>query len=258
MKRGMQAAPPLVIPSEWNLPAEFRNRLGTQVGRQRVMQSGNQLLILAHHVPEANERSRRGVVFWKDDKGVWKSNTEVQGSAAIREHLERFSEKLEHFESLETKALSSHEYLQLLEGLAPVVRSMRNLYEVLEESRKQAIDDRDLIDLRDYAYELSRQGELLYDDSKNRMEVAVVRRAEEQAKASHQMTVSAHRLNIMAALFFPLATLGAILGTTLTDNWSWSHSWEPFVVFLSLGVIGGFVLAYFISLPDERRTRVHD
>ncbi len=65
-----------------------------------------------------------------------------------------------------------------------------------------------MIDHRDRAYELSRQAELLYDDAKNSMDVAVVRRAEEQARASHQMTSSAHRLNIMAALFFPFATLG--------------------------------------------------
>ncbi len=79
------------------------------------------------------------------------------------------------------------------------------------------------------------------------MDVAVVRRAEEQAAASHRMMVSAHRLNVFAALFFPFATLGAIFGTTLTDNWSWSHSVAPFGLFILAGLVCGALLALFIS-----------
>lgn len=79
------------------------------------------------------------------------------------------------------------------------------------------------------------------------MDVAVVKRAEEQAAASHRMLVSAHRLNIMAALFFPFATLGAIFGTTLTENWSWSQSELAFAAFLLAGMLAGLMLAAFIS-----------
>jgi hypothetical protein len=123
------------------------------------------------------------------------------------------------------------------------------MHEVLEEARKILADDRRMIDCRDRAYEISRRAELLYDETKNSMEVAVVRRAEEQASASHRMLVSAHRLNVMAAFFFPFATLGAIFGTTLTDNWAWSQNGLAFAIFIGVGCVTGTILAAFISRP---------
>ncbi len=113
-----------------------------------------------------------------------------------------YTKRLEEFDQLEHAAQSADEYSRLLEGLAPIARSLRNLLEVFEEARKAKPIDRGLIDYRDRAYELSRWAELMYDDAKNSMDVAVVRRAEEQASASHRMMVSAHRLNVLAAFVF--------------------------------------------------------
>ena len=123
----------------------------------------------------------------------------------------------------------------------------------LEEARKALPEERTLIDHRDRAYDLSRQAELLYEDAKNSMDVAVIRRADEQASSTHQMTVAAHRLNMLAAMFFPFATLGAIFGTTLTDNWSWSHSALPFILFLMTGLLIGLTLAQFIARPANKQ-----
>ena len=75
----------------------------------------------------------------------------------------------------------------------------------------------------------------------------MVRRAEEQAAASDRMAIASHRLNILAALFFPIATLGAIFGTTLTENWSLSNSTLPFAVFCITGLVTGMVLAAVIT-----------
>lgn len=243
---------PLIIPADWSLPKEFRERIGTSVGRQRLMQSGNEILLLGHMVPEPGEHSRRGILFWRNANGEWKASNGDPGEQAIAMHLDRYSKKIDEYEAKEAKAQTSDEYLPMLEGMSPIVRSIRNLLEVMEEARKAIPGDRSLIDHRDRAYDLSRQADLLYDDAKNSMDVAVVRRAEEQARASHQMTWSAHRLNIMAALFFPFATLGAIFGTTLTDNWSWSHFYEPFAIFLIGGLIAGTILAFFVSRPMKK------
>ena len=61
----------LLVPSAWSsLPEEFRDRLGTTVGRQRCMRSEGQLLIVAHLVPEHDEASRRGILFWRDASGA--------------------------------------------------------------------------------------------------------------------------------------------------------------------------------------------
>lgn len=236
-----------LIPGVWQLPDEFRQRLGSTAGRQRLMQSMDNILLVLHDVPEADDVTRRGILYWRDNTGTWKASDGSPGQIALQQHLQRYAKRLEEFDQLEHAAQTADEYSRLLEGLAPVARSMRNLLETLEEARKAVPSDRSLIDHRDRAYELSRWSDLMYDDAKNSMDVAVVRRAEEQASSSHRMLVSAHRLNVLAALFFPFATLGAIFGTTLTDNWNWSHSAGPFALFLLVGLICGPLLAAFIS-----------
>lgn len=245
-----------LIPANWSsFPAEFRNRLGTTVGRQRCMVAEGHLLIVAHLVPEADEVSRRGVLFWRDSGGEWKCSNGDPGRVALSMHMDRYSKRLDAFEQQEAAAMKADDYLPLLEGLAPIVRSNRNLLEALEEARKAIPEARELIDHRDRAYDLARQAELLYEDSKNSMDVAVVRRADEQAQSTHQMMVAAHRLNVLAALFFPFATLGAIFGTTLTDNWSWSQSPAPFILFVLVSLLGGVVLTHFVTKGTRARDR---
>ena len=121
------------------------------------------------------------------------------------------------------------------------------MLQVFEDARKAVREDRDLIDCRDRAYEISRTAEQLYGDGKNAMDVAVIRRAELQAAATDRMSTSAHRLNILAALFFPIATLGAIFGTTLTEDWPLSESVIPFALFVAVGLSAGLILAAFIT-----------
>jgi hypothetical protein len=247
----MAVAP--LIPANWSsFPEEFRSRLGTNVGRQRVMKSNDDLLIVGHVAPEPDEAGRRGVLFWRDNQGEWRCSNGDPGKVAIGMHLDRYGKRIEQYEQQEASAVRADHYLPLLEGLSPLVRSSRNLLEALEEARKSLPEDRSLIDHRDRAYDLSRQAELLYEDAKNSMDVAVIRRADEQANATHQMTVAAHRLNTLAAIFFPFATLGAIFGTTLTDNWSWSQSAVPFILFLGSGLLIGLSLAVFIVRPAAR------
>jgi hypothetical protein len=240
---------PLVPPTWSSFPDEFRQRLGTNVGRQRLMKSGQEILIVAHHVPEHDEVGRRGVLFWRDASGEWRCSNGDPGKASLGMHLDRYAKKLDAYELQESKAIRADDYLPLLEGLAPIVRSNRNLFETLDEARKSLPEDRTLIDHRDKAYDLSRQADLLYEDAKNSMDVAIVRRADEQAQATNQMMVAAHRLNMLAALFFPFATLGAIFGTTLTDNWTWSQSPIPFLFFVIASGVIGMVLAKFVSRP---------
>ena len=170
---------------------------------------------------------------------------------AIQNLIDEYVKSIDYFDGQEELAHRAAEYLPLLDGLSPLMRAARNLYEVMQEARQLAPEVRELIDLRDRAYEMSRTVELLYQDAKNSMDVAVVRRAEEQATASHHMSVSAHRLNTMAAIFFPLATLGTIFGTTFTENWSWSATAGPFVLFLLIGLIAGVGLAMFVRRSEK-------
>lgn len=240
-----------LIPANWQLPDVFRNRLGVSAGRQRTMLENDELLIVAHEAPLPNEDSRRGVLFWLDHRNEWRASNGEPGKVAISNLLTRYSKRIDEYDQAEANATRADDYLHLLEGLAPLVRSARNLSTVLDEARKAKPADRMLIEQRDRAYETARRCELLYDDAKNGMDIAVMRRVEEQAAAAHQMSAASHRLNKLAAAFFPLATLGAIFGTTLTENWSWSNSVVPFGMFLIAGLAGGVLLMSFITRPTE-------
>lgn len=240
--------PQSLIPANWDhFPEPIRQRLGSLVGRQRAMEHEGHLLLIAHDVPEAEENSRRGILFWRDTAGSWKGSHGGMGIEAIQEHLNHFSEKIEAMDVAEQRAQKADDYLPLLDGLAPIARTIRHLLDALEEARKLVPNARELIDFRDRAYELSRQADLLYEDVKNGLEIALVRRADEQAQAAHRMMVASHRLNMMAALFFPFATLGAVFGTTLTDNWSWSHTPWPFEAFLAANALAGLIMVIYVS-----------
>ncbi|MFO1063122.1 MAG: hypothetical protein U0892_04515 [Pirellulales bacterium] len=239
----------LHVPGNWQLPEAIRKRIGSTAGRQRLMEADGQMLMILHEVPDTNETVRMGMLFWRDGEGQWRAGNGKHGETELKNLIERYASKLEEFDKLEHAAKLADEYSSVLEGLLPIVRAARNLLEVLEDARKSDRSDRTLIDPRDRAYDICRWADLLYDDTKNAMEVAVVRRAEEQARAGHHMLVSAHRLNVLAALFFPFATLGAIFGTTLTDNWSWSNTPLPFFIFLGLSAVTGLVLAAIVSRP---------
>lgn len=241
------ASPSFTIPPNWQLPEALRRRLGTAVGRQRHMVHEDDVLVVAHEVPETGERMRRGILFWRDSQQQWHASNGEPGAVAVSNLVSRYAKRLEQFDRDELAAKKSLDYLPLLDGLAPVQRAVRNLYTVLQEARRAVPDCRELIDARDAAYEVSRTAELLYQDAKNAMEIAVIRQSEENAANSEQMNIAAHRLNIMAAIFFPLATLGGIFGTTLTDGWSWSKTAAPFALFLLAGLISGVALASYVS-----------
>jgi F0F1-type ATP synthase assembly protein I len=202
---------------------------------------------------EPTKTYRRGLLFWRDANGTWRASNGEPGNQAIGMHLDRYEKQVQAYDAMEEKAINADDYLPVLEGIAPIVRSSRNLLDTLEQARQAQPNDRTLIDHRDKAYDISRQAELLYEDAKNSMDVAMVRRADEQAAAANKMMVSAHRLNILAAMFFPFATLNAIFGTTLTDGWAWSRSPIGFVIFLVVGILAGLVLLGYVSRPEKKR-----
>lgn len=240
-----------ILPHSWEVPQVFRDRLGSSAGRQRAMVDDGHLLLVLHQPPGPDDTTRTGRFLWRDAKGTWRSSDGGSGIAAVHKHLDEYARVLEKYDSLEEAAASAEHYLALLEGASPIVRAARNMLQVFEEARKAIREDRDLIDCRDRAYELSRTAEQLYADAKNSMDVAVIRRAEQQAAASERMALGAHRLNVLAALFFPVATLGAVFGTSLTEEWWMSYSVLPFTAFVAVGLLSGIVLALFITRGER-------
>ncbi len=237
-----------LLPPTWDMPAAIRERLGDKVGRQRAMAGDGHLLLVLHKPPKAGENDRQGRFFWRKPDGSWISNDLGPGPAAIVKHLAEYSEVVEKFDRQEESATTVDEMFKIIEAMSPLQRCTRNLHTALQESRTLIANDRDLINFRDRAYEIERAAELLLGEVQTALEFALAKKTEEQTAASHQMALASHRLNLLAAFFFPIVTLCSIFSVSLR------HGIEDIIpapfAFLSVigfGLILGFVLCSILA-----------
>lgn len=241
------AEPSTVLPPSWQVPQEFRDRLGKRAGRQRAMLSEGHLLLVFHRPPLPDDVRRWGRFFWRKPDGSWASSDSGSGPSALSRHLDEYAELLDKYDKQAEDAASAEDHFAVLEGLAPVHRAARHLYQTLQEARKMVAQDRDLINSRDRAYEIERTAELLYREAQNALDFAVARRAEDQAKSGRRMALSAHRLNLLAAFFFPIATLSAVFGVNMRHGLEEVPFPIPFLGMLGFGLLLGFILKSFVS-----------
>ena len=241
----------LLLPLDWHVPELFAARLGDKVGRQRAMTADGHLLLVLHEPPVAGVPERTGRLFWRDADGHWKSKGQGEGPQALKRHVTEFAERVDEIERQWQNAVTSEDYYQLLQTIAPLHRTTRHLHATLQQAREMIPDDRDLINLRDQVGEIERALELLQGDVKNGLDFQVAQHAELQAERTYDMAVSAHRLNLLAATFFPVATLStvysAIFGLILAHGEQpWSTP-ELFWMILGSALVCGLVLAKYIA-----------
>ncbi|MCA9186862.1 MAG: CorA family divalent cation transporter [Pirellulaceae bacterium] len=241
-----------LIPPLWDVPREFHERLGDRPGRQRVMLSDGHLFFVLHAPPQPDETTRTARLFWRKPDGSWQSTQTGNGLAAFEAHIEDFGKQVDSCDVMEHAAATAKEYYKVLERISPLKRASANLHHVLEEARRLLPEDRNIINLRDQAYDVSRTAELLYDATRNGMELAQTRRAEEQAAASMAMASSAHRLNLLAAFFFPLATLTAVFGMELNSGWETKYTPWPFLFVVFAGLMAGAILGAFVAQRPKK------
>lgn len=241
-----------LIPADWDLPATLRIRLGHGPGRQRVLEVDGHLLVVLHEVPKAHQPERVGQLFWLEPDGDWHSSIPGAGPAGLEEHLATFSRATDLLHEEVEKSRGSEAYFKVLGKLSPMARSTRNMYSTLQEARKLRNADPQLVDWRDQAYEISRRVELLQSDAKTALEFEVARQAEAQAESSHQMATSAHRLNVLVAFFFPLATLSAVLGTNIQHLIPGVQHKIALLLMLIIGLMLGSGLTYLVTRPAAR------
>ena len=249
---------PTLLPAEWEIPAKLRDRLGEAAGRQRVLAEDGHLLIVLHAVPGADEVGRRGRFFWRDTNGQWRVTPATQRVTSLEDHVSEYAQAIEQLEQAEDAATHARDYFELLDRLAPLARATRNMYGVLQQAREAEPDDRELIVVRDQGSELQRRTELLQEDARNGLEFAIAWQAEQQAETSYRMSVAAHRLNLLVAFFFPIATLMAIFGTNLKtglESWNETTGPLPLVAVLVAGLLCGIVLTGFVTRPIRRPMR---
>ena len=93
--------------------------------------------------------------------------------------------------------------------------------------------------------------ELLHADAKNGLDYTVAHETKQQTQRTYEMAVSAHRLNLLAAIFFPIATLSSLFGMNFQSG---LESYPgPWLFWGTLGV--GFVAGLLLTLIIARRPK---
>jgi hypothetical protein len=233
------------LPISWDLPKEIIARFGQTPGRQRAMFADGHLLLVLHKAPTADERERRGAFFWRKPNGEWESSERGRGLQALRAHVEEYDTEQQRLESEYKDADDARDYFRVLERAAPLSHAAQSLHDVLQTARETIRDDRDIIDLRDWAYQIERGYDLLYTDTKNALDYSIAKRAEEEAQLSRQAVQTGHRLNVLAAIFFPLTAIASLFGMNLCSGLEDSPTWVFWVVFLA-GIAVGLVVREWV------------
>jgi CorA-like Mg2+ transporter protein len=233
-----------IIPNLWaTLPEAIRNRVGREAGPQRAMFEAGHLLIILHKMPGPHDVARRPALFWRQPDGTWQASVENGSGFALQNHLTAYASRLDELDKAEHAAQTAAEYHQLLEAIAPVLRSSRGLHRALQQAREFVKADRDLINLRDQAAGIERTAELLLQDAQFGLNFTVAKQAEAQAQSAQRMANTSHRLNVMAALFLPLTALSGLFSMYVRADVA--DTPQNFVFITSAGVIAGLVMCLF-------------
>ncbi|TWT72721.1 hypothetical protein Pla123a_40200 [Posidoniimonas polymericola] len=239
-----------LIPQQWTLPEVIRNRVGDQVGRQRAMVHDGHLLLVLHSPPLPDQDEREGRLIWRSPEGEWRPKSLRHGESPVGELIDEYDKLLDRIDADEDLAQSAAEYFDLLTLLNPLVRASHNLHQALQQAREELPEVRELILLRDRAYAASRRAELLQADARNTLDFVIARRAEEQADSSRRQAKAAHRLNVLAALTFPLLTLCAVFGANLghgLEQWDRVAAPIPILAVVGGGLLLGAILVGYVT-----------
>ncbi len=244
---GRTPQPPTPIPSGWQLPAAIRSRLGQDAGPQRAMLEEGHLLIILHEPPKPDGTERQPAVFWRRPAGDWSISRRSAARGPIAELLKAYEDILLKLEMEESQAATAGQFHDVLEQAAPVLRATRGLHRALQQAREMVKEDRDLINFRDRAVAIERTAELILQDAQFGMTFIAARQSESQAESARSMATTAHRLNIMAALFLPVTAVASILSMDVhsgIDN-TRENFW--------LIVAAGFSLGLTVAIAIRKR-----
>ena len=226
----------------WRLPPAIERRLGTDTyGRQRAIFEDGHLLLILHEPPKPDEDTRRPRVFLRTPQGEVQCNGQPEGEAKLRRLLASYQKVFETHDDACDSATTAAELFHVLETVLPVNRASTNLHHALQSAREQVGDDRFLIAVRDQAYELSRSFDLLVADAKLTLDYRIARNSELQTAQAAKATDAQHKLNILAAITFPLMALATIFGMNLR------HGLEDKTAALFWLVFGGGLLTGMLT-----------
>jgi len=231
-----------IVPDTWPLPSELRSRVGSRVGRQRLLSAQGHHLMILHQLPKPHSRDRDPAVFWRSSDGSWRCFPGRDHPGTLRDHVETVGQVLEELDDKVEHAKTATEFLEVSKISRPLQRYTRNMHAVLSQLRDALPDDADVLAARDRAYELDRLSENISDDAENGMQHTIAQHTEEQAALSERIAKESHRLNLLAAVAMPITAIGSILGMNLDNGLEALPEPASFwaIVALSFGV-GSFI-----------------
>ena len=244
-------------PRIWQIPIEIRRRLSGRVGRQRTISFEDHLVMVLHRVPDRRAPRQAGVYFWRSPAGEWCYSEQGAGFAALEQLVDDYEASVVQLEQSHESAVSTKEWFSLLEQVGPILRASRNLHDALTHAVEETVADQQRLELQalcDQASEIERSAELLQTDIQHAIQYSMARQSELQAVFGRAQSRAAHRLNILAAIFLPLATVSSVFGMNLTSGVESTPFlfWLILSIGLALGLcIGIFVMDVKALNPDE-------
>lgn len=243
----------------WELPKEIENRLGeNSYGRQRSIYEAEHLLLILHAIPNEDDISREESIFLRKPDGKWFHNGRDNGAFRLQKLLNSYREKHLAFEELYDKAKSAKELFAIIEPLTPINRAVSNMADAIQTARDYVKEDLFLIGIRDDAQEIARSYEILMSDCKLALDYRMAKNAERQARHGYEMAEAQHKLNILAAITFPLMAVATIFGMNLVHGLEGKTPiffWATMV----LGVIIGMMTQKWVTkskdIPNIKRKK---
>ena len=202
------------------------------------------MLIILHEVPAPNGVERVPAFFWRSPAGKWIASRSVIAAGTLGDMLKTYEDSLLKLEMQETSALTANGHHSVLEAATPLLRASRGLHRSLQQARDMVKEDRELINFRDRGAAVERTAELLVQDAQFGLSYIAARQSEAQAESAARMAATAHRLNVIAALFLPLTAVASVLGMDIHSGLSDTR--ENFLLILAASVGFGLVFALMV------------
>lgn len=234
----------------WKLPFAIEQRLGMEsYGAQRAIFEDEHLLLVLHEPPVRASNEREHAVFLRTPEGAWLYHGQDKGEFVLDRVLDAYQKELGNAQTHYAAARNADELFEVLDRVIPLARAAANAADALQSAREKVRADRKLITARDRGVDLARGFELLLADARLALDHRLARNAEEQSQAAAEFGRAQHKLNIIAALTFPLFTVATVFGMNLKSG----LEELPLVAFwavLALGLmIGFFVKAWATPAP---------
>ncbi len=226
---------------KWNLPAEITARLGSESwGAQRAIFEAGHLLLVLHAPPKTDGNEREHEAFLRLPQGKWQYKGIDHGDHALTKYMEEYQQLYIALENRFDKASNIDALFAVIDSLIPLARSSNNMKLALQTARESLGNDAFLIDMRDRSVDIARGFELLLADARLALEFRLARSAEVQARAAEIGNRAQHKLNILAAVAFPLMSVSAVFGMNLQsglESLPVVAFWLVFLGGLSLGLL---------------------